>query len=110
MELPEDVLQIVRGFAKPCFKHHALYKRTLKNMSMVSFLELRTCLRDYPEKILPALEMFEKATSEYLVVLDEYLSETDPLSDMRSYYEKRRTLIHCEREIHRLVHMLTHVT
>ena len=106
MELPDDVLQIVRAYAKPWFKHHALYKRTLKNMSLLSFWGLRTCLRDYPEQILPSLEMFEKATAEYLVVLDEYLSETDPLSDVRTYYEKRITLTHCEREVHRLVHML----
>jgi hypothetical protein len=108
MELPDDVLQLVRAFAKPWFKHHALYKRTLKNMSLTSFWGIRTCLRDYPEKILPVLEMSEKATAEYLVVLDEYLAETNPLSDVRTYYEKRRNLIQCERDVHRLVHMLTH--
>jgi len=108
MELPEDVLEIVRAYAKPCFKHHALYKRTLKNMSLTSFCGLRTCLYTCPEQILPALEMFEKATAEYLVVLDKYLSDTDPLSDVRTYYEKRRAIIQCERDVHRLVHMLTH--
>jgi len=85
-----------------------LYKRTLKNMSLLSFADLRTCLRDYPEQILPTLEKFEKATAEYLVVLDEYLDDTNPLSDIRTYYDKRRTLIQCERDVHRLVQMLSH--
>ena len=108
MELPDDVVAHIKAYAKPWFKHHVLYKRTLKNMSLTSFWGLRTCLRDYPDQTLPALEMFEKATAEYLVALDEYLSEDNPLSNIQYYYEKRRTLIHCEREVHRLVHMLTH--
>ena len=108
MELPDDVVEHIRGYAKPWFKHHALYKRTLKNMSLTSFWGLRNCLHTCPEQILPTLEMFEKATAEYLVELDEYLSDDNPLSDIRSYYEKRRTLTQCEREVHRLVHMLSH--
>jgi len=107
MELPEDVLEIVRAYAKPWFKHHALYKRTLKNMSLTSFLELRTCLHTCPEQILPTLKMFEKVTAEYLVALDEYLSDHNPLSDIRYYYEKRRGYIDCDLEVHRLVHMLS---
>ena len=106
MELPEDVLEIVRAYAKPWFKHHALYKRTLKNMYLTSFLELRSCLCDYPDQVLPTLEKFEKATAEYLVALDEYLSDHNPLSDIRYYYEKRRTFTLCNIEVRRVVHML----
>jgi hypothetical protein len=106
MELPEDVLEIVRAYAKPWFKHHALYKRTLKNMSMPSFLELRSCLHEHPEKILPTLEMFENVTAEYLLALDKYLSDQNPLSDIRYYYEKRRTFTLCDIEVRRVALML----
>lgn len=106
MELPEDVLEIVRAYAKPWFKHHALYKRTLKNMSMPSFLELRSCLHEHPEKILPTLEMFEKVTEEYLLALDKYLSDDDPLSDISYYYDKRRTLNEYDLKVRRLALML----
>ena len=109
MELPEDVVEHIRGYAKPWFKHHALYKRTLKNMSMTSFLELRACLHTCPEKILPTLETFEKVTAEYLVALDKYLSDNNPLSDIQYYYEKRRTFTQCDIEVRRLA-LSHHIT
>jgi len=100
MELPDDVLQLVREYAKPWFKHYQVYKRTLKIMERESCPELRRCLVD----ILPTLVQLEKAYVEYLVALDDFTG------DSKEDYRKRGNLFYCkgnlceiQRQVYRLI-------
>ncbi len=110
MELPDDVLQLVREYAKPWFKHHAIYKLILVNTGLYSFPELRHCLHCIPDQILPTLVKFEKAHAEYLVSLKNFVCE-EPWDDSKhiDYYNKRRILFNAQREVNRMVHMLSSI-
>jgi hypothetical protein len=103
MELPDDVLQHIREYAKPWFKHHLVYKRTLKIMERESCPELRRCLQYNPD-LLPILVRFEKAYVEYLVALDDFTG------DSKEDYRKRGNLFYCKKgnlcEIQRQVYRL----
>ena len=94
MELPHDVLQLIREYAKPWFKYHDRYKRFLVSMGLSSFPELRRCLHSHPEQILPTLVYFEMA----------YLALDDSNSDEIKY--NRTILCDAQRDVHRRVQML----
>jgi hypothetical protein len=110
MELPEDVLRLVREYAKPWFKHHAIYKLILAKMGLYSFPGLRHCLYCIPDQILPTLVKFEEVHAEYLVALDNFISE-EPWDDSKhiEYYNKRRILFYGQREVNLRVHMLCRI-
>jgi len=103
MELPDDVLQLIREYSKPWFKHYKVYKRTLKIMELESCPKLRRCLVD----ILPTLVRLEKAYVEYLVALDDFTG--DYTVDSKEY-RKRGNLFYCKKgnlcEIQRQVYRL----
>jgi len=95
MELPDDVLQLIREYSKPWFKYHDRYKRFLVSMGLSSFPELRHCIQSHPEQILPTLVYFEMANAEYLVALGD------------SNIEYNRTILcDAQRDVHRRVQML----
>ena len=52
MELPDDVLQIVRAFSRPWFKYFREYKLVLESFYLHSWEELRECLIQCPKKVL----------------------------------------------------------
>jgi hypothetical protein len=107
MELPDDVLRLIREYAKPWFKYHAMYKLILVNTGLHSFPELRNCLQCIPDQILPTLVKFEKVHAEYLVALDNFVCE-EPWDESKhmEYYNKRRILFNSQREVNRMVQML----
>lgn len=102
MELPDDVLQLVRDYAKPWFKHYEVYKRTLKIMERESCPNLRRCLVD----ILPTLVQLEKAYVEYLVALDDFTRDY-PDHEYRKrgnlFYCKKGNLCEIQRQVYRLI-------
>ena len=102
MELPDDVLQLVRDYAKPWFKHYEVYKRTLKIMERESCPNLRRCLVD----ILPTLVQLEKAYVEYLVALDDFTCDY-PDHEYRKrgnlFYCKKGNLCEIQRQVYRLI-------
>ena len=107
MELPDDVLLIIRAYAKPWFKYHAIYKLILVNTGRDSFPELRDCLHCIPDQILPTLVKFEKSHAEYLVARDNFVcDEPWDYSKQMEYYSKRRILFDRQREVKRVVRML----
>jgi hypothetical protein len=100
MELPDDVLQLVREFSKPWFTHYKEYKHTLALMGRNSFPELRTCLVYHPERILPVLNEFIQAHMESLAARDAYLpphSKRVVYQNQMEYYRSRRN-VHASHE------------
>ena len=72
MELPDDVLEMIREFAKPRFKYFREYNHTLKRQHRKSWPELRTCLMHRPELVIPALLTYEKASIDFQQNYAEY--------------------------------------
>ena len=105
MELPDDVLQLIREYAKPWFKHYQVYKRTLKMLELESCPELRYCIQYNPD-ILSTLGRFEKAYTEYLVALDDFTCdypEQEYRKRMDLFYCKKSNLCEFPREVYRLI-------
>lgn len=103
MELPDDVLQVIREYAKPWFKHYQVYKRTLKIMERESCPELRTCPQYNPD-ILPTLVRLETAYLEYLVALDDFTGDSkDYRKRGNLFYCKKGNLCEIQRQVYRLI-------
>jgi hypothetical protein len=102
MELPDDVLRLVRAFAKPWFKYHKVYKRTVSIMRLTSCPELRTCLLEHPERILNVLVEFEKAYTEFVAhAVDKDLRNSEVIySKQMEFYSKRKTLCVIQHKVH----------
>ena len=106
MELPDDVLQLIREYAKPWFKYHKIYKDTL-NIMVLSNIDLRNCLHYYPDQILPALVELEKTYSDLLIAIDQY-NETPYDFYKREYYRRKKNWLVSQREVNRTVYMLSY--
>lgn len=61
MELPEDVLTIVRAFSRPIFKHFKEYNHAMRVMGMKNWKKLKEKLHEEPEHVLPALFIYQDA-------------------------------------------------
>ena len=107
MELPEDVLKIVREFAKPCFTHYKHYKRSLVERGIHEDIALRNALQYYPEIILPVLVKLEKSRAEYLVVLHDYAGKSMNMSKQQEFYNIREICCKDDRQYTHLLQMLT---
>ena len=95
MELPDDVLQLIREFSKPWFTYFREYNRALALMGRNSFPELKTCLLYHPEQILPLLDEFIQAQAESVAARHAYLppdSKRVVLQNQMEYYGKRRNV------------------
>ena len=74
MELPDDVLQHIRAFSRPCFKYFKEYNHMLRLCGFKQWIALRKALQLTPEKVLPYIRTHEKALTAwfhaYLEILD----------------------------------------
>jgi hypothetical protein len=74
MELPDDVLRLIRDYAKPCFKYFREYNHMLRLCGVQEWSALRKALQLTPEKVLPYIHTHEKAQTAwfhiYLQILD----------------------------------------
>jgi len=61
MELPEDVLTIIRAYAKPCFTYFREYNKTLNILGKANWPRLKEKLKSEPANILPALLAYQMA-------------------------------------------------
>ena len=61
MELPDDVLAIIRAYAKPRFTYFREYNKTLKILGKANWPRLKEKLKSEPEYVLPALLAYQMA-------------------------------------------------
>jgi len=76
MELPDDVLQLIREYSRPRFKYFREYNRTLQIMGVKSLPKLKACLLSDPERILTALHVYDVAHLEFEDTLQQFLYHT----------------------------------
>jgi hypothetical protein len=74
MELPQDVLQIVREFSKPVFKHFRVYNQALNVLGRSDWTELKETLQT-DERVVP----------EILAYLDAFLSKQEAQRQLDEY-------------------------
>ncbi len=72
MELPDDVLQLVRAYAKPWFTHYKEYQLALQLLGVDSLPTLKELLEHHPEQVKPALQTYEKAHNNYMQAKTQY--------------------------------------
>ena len=58
MELPEDVLSIVRAYSKPIFEYYHTYNHALKVLGKKKWPKLKEKLQEEPEVAIPALNYY----------------------------------------------------
>ena len=83
MELPEDVLAIVRAFAKPRFTYFREYNKTLNILGKAAWPRLKEKLESEPASILPALLAYQMA----VLRNKQFFKELMILRDKTSYDE-----------------------
>ncbi len=83
MELPEDVLAIVRTYAKPCFTYFREYNKILHILGKSDWPRLKEKLESDPEYILPALLAYQMA----VLRNKNFFKELMILRDKTSYDE-----------------------
>ncbi len=106
MELPEDVLEIIREFSRPCFRHYKEYNRTLQIMGLKSLPKLKVCLLSVPEHILPALRQYDQAHVDFEDTLQQFLYSTKTsinYSKQMAVFRTRHDLCEAGRTILRLI-------
>ena len=90
MELPEDVLAIVRAYAKPCFTYFREYNKTLNLLGKAAWPQLKEKLETEPESILPALLAYQMAVLRNRNFFKERMILKDATSFNESFEEQTR--------------------
>ena len=106
MELPDDVLQLIRELSKPCFKYFREYNRTMQIMGVKSLPKLKACLLSDPERVLPALNVYDVAHLEFEDTLQQFLysnKNSINYSKQMDVFRTRHDLCEAARNILRLI-------
>ena len=92
MEFPEDILLLIREYAKPRFKYFREYNRACKLFRVHSFRNLRKGLLKNPERILPALSRLEYCDVEYHRISIDFQTRYLEYISCKRIHMKRQTL------------------
>ena len=87
MELPDDVLRIIREYAKPYFKYFREYNLMLRLCGFKQWNALRKALQLYPERVLPSLRAHEKAQTAWILAYHEIVERGRKFCE--EYYGKQ---------------------
>ena len=86
MELPDDVLQLIREYSRARFKYFREYNRMLKLCGFHEWIALREALQTKPNIVLPSIRAHEKAQTVWLHAYHEDLDREEKIR--RGYYGK----------------------
>jgi hypothetical protein len=92
MELPDDVLQLIREFSRPRFKYFREYNRARKRFQHVYFPDIKPCLLKNPLRILPILKRLEDWDEEYIRLSNDFQKRYDEYVESRVTEMKRKSL------------------
>jgi hypothetical protein len=107
MEFPDDVLRLIREFSNPCFKYFREYNRTMQIMGVKTLPKLKACLETEPERILPALHVYDVANLVFEETRQQYLYSNKRCINYLKHMDFLRThgdLCEAQRNILRLIH------
>ena len=101
MELPAEIVSIIREYSAPCFKYFREYKSILRLSRFAEWVALKRALETNPDKVLPSLRAYETAQIEWLKVLDRSIETWSNLNSEDQVVRNYRT-----RKFQALVHAL----
>ncbi len=87
MELPDDVLKIIREYSCPCFKYFREYNSMLILCGFKQWHALRHALEVNPERVLPSLRAHEKAQTAWIQAYHEIVEQGRKFCE--EYYGKQ---------------------
>ena len=87
MELPDDVVQLIREYSRPRFKYFREYNSMLRLCGVKEWRALRDALEVNPSSILPSIRAHEKAQTTWLQAYHEELDQEEKIR--RGYYGKK---------------------
>jgi hypothetical protein len=87
MELPDDVLKLIREYSRPRFKYFREYKSMLRLCGFQEWVALLHALEVNPGRVLPILRAHEKAQTAWLQAYHEDLDREEKIR--RGYYGKK---------------------
>jgi len=87
MELPDDVLRLVREYSRPRFKYFREYNSMLRLCGFKEWRALRDALEMKPESVLQSIHIHEKAQTVWLQAYHEVLDREEKIR--RGYYGKQ---------------------
>lgn len=87
MELPDDVLGLIREYCRPCFKYFREYNRMLQLCGFHEWISLKEALQTKPDLVLPSIRIHEKAQTIWLQAYHEVLDREEKIR--RGYYGKQ---------------------
>lgn len=88
MELPEDVLEIVRDYSKPLFKNFRVYNQAMKVLGRTHWIELKQILQQ------------DEAVPETLAYLDAFLSKQEAQQQLDEYCKENNIDLFVEGPMH----------
>jgi hypothetical protein len=100
MELPDDVLGLVRDYSRPVFKHYQVYNAAKKVLDVYHWNLLKEKLEAETEGLIPTLLAYQNAFLERKEIEKEY---TDFMlgknQEVYEFREKMRRLAYLEEEL-----------
>jgi hypothetical protein len=93
MELPDDVLAIIRNYSKPAFRYWKEYNHVLKTFGIKEHPQLKEKLRTNPQEVLPALLEYEDSFIQRTCMeklKQEHYDLYKPFSNKDEFYEQNR--------------------
>jgi hypothetical protein len=88
MELPDDVLALVREYSRPCFKYLKEYNHAMHVLHMTSWKKLKEGLHADPERVLPALLKYQDAfiKKNEVYALKDALKQENTMTETERWY------------------------
>jgi hypothetical protein len=100
MELPDDVLAIVRDYSRPVFKHYQLYNNAVKVLGVYDRSALKEKLEAETEGLIPTLLTYQNAVLErkeaQRELADFMLGRNQEISE---FLEKMKRLVSLEEAV-----------
>ena len=84
MELPDDVLGLVRAYAKPWFKYFKEYNYAMRVLGVKQWVVLKEKMHTNPETVLPALYVYLDVFVHKKAVYQERDQRNDLRNDQRN--------------------------
>ena len=100
MELPDDVLGLVREYSRPVFKHYQLYNAAKKVLEVYHWNLLKEKLQDETEGLIPTIVSYQNAFLDRKDAQKEYTDfMTGKNQEVYEFREKMRRLACLEEEL-----------
>ena len=105
MELPPEIVAIIRKYSEPCFKYFREYNRMVQYKG--EWPAMRSMLETDPASVLDALDVFDQAAKAFIVSRRAFKWRRTMEFELyktleKDFYQKRLDLMRAERILHHI--------